>query len=370
MINIFTEVNKNITEEIKNGTYNFFSIGAFFGINDFIRLIKILYFLINVFLNILILISIKKTKKKKFSIALKLTGNILIVNFIHTFSYAINWVTNTDEDHAYKMIIDDKYLHYIGGLLIGNPTNHYWVCKTQSFLMLFSSISQDLVIIIFFYLINKTKLPTKKSLKIITGFFVYFIPFIITFIYLSLDCLGLNERYCYIKEFDFSETSGYSINSKYKTLITIIYIIRGINLIISIYLIIKIIIYINTYRIKKLYILKSSFFLIAQTATITIGLIFRISHIIVKDNNRLLSNIFLIINTIDGVLFPLYFCLSNRIFGYIFCNKMHKHNSLITVKDDEDVNNNNSNINSSKDEKDYVMLEIKDDNNNFEISYQ
>ncbi len=371
MLNIFTEVNKNISEEIKSGNYDFFSIRTFFGFDDFIRFIKIIYLLINIILDIIILISIIKTKKLKSSVALQLKGNILIINFIHTLSYTINWVTNISYDKGYKLKDEDNHIYNIGGLLIGNPTNYFWVCKTQAFMIIFSSISQDLVIIIFFYIINRTKIPKIKTLKLITISLGYFLPFIIAFIYLCFDGLGLNDRYCYIKKFDFSENSGYNINPNFDSLITIIYTIRAINLSISICLIIKIIMYIKTYKLTNLYIIKTSSILIIQTTTITIGLIYRISHFLAKDNNIFFSNLFLFINTMDGILYPLYFCLSNGIFGYFFCNKLLKHDNLISVGDDDDLinHNNNSDLNlSSKSDKNFVMFDVKDDNN-FDISY-
>ena len=147
--------NEAIAEQIKNSSYNFFSVKSFFGFDDIIRFIKILYLFFSIVLNLLIVISLLKRKKNKNSIGLCLTGNILIINFIHTFSYILNWVTNID--NAY--ILNEKYK--IGGLLIGNPKDNYSVCQIQGYMLLYSSLSQDLSIIIFFYIINMSELPSK-----------------------------------------------------------------------------------------------------------------------------------------------------------------------------------------------------------------
>ena len=53
-------------------------------------------------LNLLIIMSILKRKKKKFSIAFNLIGNILIINFIHTLTYILNWVTIINNDYVFK----------------------------------------------------------------------------------------------------------------------------------------------------------------------------------------------------------------------------------------------------------------------------
>ena len=79
--------NEAIAEQIKNSSYNFFSVKSFFGFDDIIRFIKIFYLFVSIILNLLIVISLLKRKKKKNSIGLCLTGNILIINFIHSVSY-------------------------------------------------------------------------------------------------------------------------------------------------------------------------------------------------------------------------------------------------------------------------------------------
>ena len=158
MLKIFLEdENQNITDIIKNGNYSFFSVELFFGIGDPIRLVKMIHILLNFILLLLILISIIKNRKRRLSISLKLTANILIINFMHTLSYIINWVTNLD--NAYTIENDYK----IGGLLVGSPPYSLGVCEFQGFMLIFTSLSQDILINIFFYIINRSSIPSKKK---------------------------------------------------------------------------------------------------------------------------------------------------------------------------------------------------------------
>ena len=100
------------------------------------------YAIINLILNLLIIISIIKSKTKKFSVAWQLTGNILLMNFIHSPSYLLNW-------NSYdKILIDENgnimdenvtgNMYKVVGLLIGD-LEHMRVCITQSFLLVFSA---------------------------------------------------------------------------------------------------------------------------------------------------------------------------------------------------------------------------------------
>lgn len=364
MLKIFLEdENQNITDIIKNGNYSFFSVELFFGIGDPIRLVKMIYILLNFILLLLILISIIKNRKRRLSISLKLTANILIINFMHTLSYIINWVTNLD--NAYTIENDYK----IGGLLVGSPPYSLGVCEFQGFMLIFTSLSQDILINIFFYIINRSSIPSKKKIIVIYASLGYFLPFLIAFIYFLIDGLGLNDRYCYIKRFEFNNYNnnpGYSLYTHFRVLIIIVYLIRGINLIISCYLLYKIIKYVKSHNIKKNYILKSSTILIVQMITVSIGIIYRISHII-ADNNRIFSTIFLIINTLDGIFFPLSYSLSNGIYTDLFCHNFNNDSSLSIYDDTDEINNRS--IFNSKDEKSFAMVDLKEDNNNFDISY-
>ena len=365
MLQRFLEENETIYRaEIINGNYSFFSTATFFGFDDGIRFVKIFYIIISFILNLIILVILLKRKNKKYSIALQLTGNLLMINFIHTFAYLLNWVVHLD---AHKTEYKGEF-YDIGGLLIGNPKNHFGMCQTQGFLLIFSTMSQDIFINIFFYIINKSSIITKKNLTFLCYSLGYILPFLFSLIYLIIGGIGLNDRYCYIKKFEF-EDPDYNFNVWFGPLIFILYIIRGINLIINIILLIKIIKYVYSHNLTYMYILKSSVFLIIQIIIISIGIIYRMNNLFGGDNTNF-SNLFICINTIDGILFPLSFCLSNRIFCNL-CNPKYLESSLNSLTDEQDDLKKSSisgSINSNETEPTLPMVELNNENN-FDLSF-
>ena len=136
----------------------------------------------------------------------------------------------------------------------------------------------------------------------------------------------------------------------------------------------------NYYNIKKnkfrnLYIFKTYFLLILQVITTSIGFIYRISHLIANDNNKGFSNAFLCINTIDGILFPLSYSLSNGIYTNLFCKNNINNESLNSLFSDDKENNNcilddtySTSSHRSSDDKILALVDVKDDNN-FDLSY-
>ena len=369
------------SDNINKKNYNFYKPIYFFGFGDKdyssdpVRIIKLLYILISFILNLLIIISLLKRKKKKFSIALMLTGNVLIINFIHSFCYSFEWILKED---GKNLIIDkngnsdsniEGETYEIGGLLIGNP-NNLGVCKFQGFSLIFSALSQDILINIFFYIVNRPKIPNKNLIRIILIVLGYFIPLLISLIYLLKDAIGINDKFCYIKKFYKTENS-YKYNDNYIISIIIIYSLRFINLIISSILLYKIIIYVKQNKLKNMYILKLSAILIVQVLTILIGLIYRIFGLISESFSRNFAQIFLCINTLDAILFPLSYSLSNGIYNYLFCG-ISTTDGMYLSDDQADVLSNKS-TNSSQspgnpEEKTFAMVDVKDDNN-FDLSY-
>ena len=202
----------NYTNILKKD-YNFFSLRYFFGIGDdnysydSIRIIKLLHVLINIILNLIIIISIFKKKKEKFSVALILTGNVLLINLIHTFSYSFEWVLKEEDHHHIKTLyiiengehfnkdnyrlLNSKKYYEVGGLLVGN-IEHLGACKTQGFFLIFSAISQDILINIFFYIINLPKIPSKRKITIFLILLGYCFPLFISFFMLYIEGLGIN----------------------------------------------------------------------------------------------------------------------------------------------------------------------------------
>ena len=365
------------SDNISKGDYDFFSAAYFFGIGDdnysydSVRIVKLLYILISFILNIFIIISIIKRKNRKFSIALQLTGNILIINFIHTFSYLFEWVLK-DSDHFFYLYKDETNSYYeVGGLLVGNMDDNA-ACITQGFFLVFSSLSQDILINIFFFVINRPKIPSKGRIRLYL-FMGYCLPLIICLIFLKFQVFGINDKFCSVKKFLF-ENKEYSYNSIFPTIIMFIYTLRLLNLIISIYLLAKIFNYVKANKLKKIYILKSSSILIIQIITILIGFLYRLISAINEDIGRKITNTFLYINTLDGILFPLVYSLSNGIFQDLFCDSKRNITEIITTEEDEEtIRNNETNqiqntVSRATTGKTFAMVDIKDDNN-FDLSY-
>ena len=371
-------MNKNIFEgipiekQIENGNYTFFSLKGFFGLDDFIRFIKMFYIYVSFVLNLIMIISIRKgnIKKKINPVAFHLITNILLINFIHSLSYMINWVTHLDD--AY--ILEDNNIKYkIGGLLIGCPKRNFLVCKIQGFMILFSSLSQDIFINIFFYIINKENIPRKSIMILIYSILGYICPFIFSIIYAIIGGLGLNDRYCYIRKFEFNEDEDqkYSFVTTFKPLIIILYSIRGINLAISFFLLFNIIKYIRKNNLSKVYILKSSSILLIQIITFSFSFLYRISRIIFNDFNKTISDIHLCINTLDAILFPLSFSLSNGIYTNLCYKNLSDSSNSLSDGPGEIFNCSTFSSlysSSNRNEKSLPMVDLKN-NNNFDLSY-
>ena len=137
--------NEEIENQIKNGNYTFFTLKGFFGFDDFIRFIKMFYIFVSLILNLIMIISLKKGKLRKSinPIAFQLISNILVISFIHSLSYMINWITNLDSAYTFE---DNNNKYKIGGLLIGSPRRNFLVCKLQGFMILFISLCKDIFI--------------------------------------------------------------------------------------------------------------------------------------------------------------------------------------------------------------------------------
>ena len=141
---------------IENGmNYKF---DKYFFSGDKIRSVIIVYIIISLIFNVLYLISfisILRRKPKK-RIHLILMSNILIINFVHTFSYLYEWILQNINNNS-SLYIDNNGIkcvkpdcnnsdyNRIGGLLVGNMDN-MTACKTQAFFLVFSSLSQDIII--------------------------------------------------------------------------------------------------------------------------------------------------------------------------------------------------------------------------------
>ena len=376
MNNKFIEKNRlkeNISEQIHKGDYDFFSIESFFA-EDAFRIIKLICILISFILNLIYIISylkIKLEKRKKYktnSFSFILIINILIVNFLHTFAYFLNWMKYVKKDY-YEFKENNIYYH-VGGLLIGN-LKKISMCYLQGFLLIYSCLSQDCLINIFFYFINKSEIPGKYELGIIITLFGYLLPFIFSFIYLITNNFGLNFRYCHLKKFSFS-SNKYFINNNFIGLTVGLYSFRGINLIISSYFLYKIINYIKKEELDKKYILRICAILITQIINIFLELVDMICDHIANDERFIvISDIFLCFNSLDGIILPLIFSLSNSTYSNLFC-RQNRTESLAT---ETDFTFNDSHENSLEflekgaiGKKRFTLVKFMD-TNNFDMSF-
>ena len=369
------EKNTNISEEIRKGDYNFFSGKSFF-VADTFRLIKIINIFISFILNLLYILSYIKTKRKKRnnkknSFSFILIINILIANFLHTFSFLFNWMLNV-KDNYYELLVDNNNYH-IGGLLIGNPLNSMTICSLQGFLMVYSSLSQDFLINVLFYFMNNSEIPSKFKLRLLLLICGYLIPLLFSFIYLVTDNIGINERYCFIKKFGFDK--GYHFNKlNYISLSIVLYVFRGANLIISSLFLYKIIKYIRKEKLKNIYIVKILIILITQVISISIEIIFFILDLTIKSNDDLItSDIFLCVNTLDGIFFPLIFSLSNSTYSNLFFSKTRNETMTSVTEYDnnrfESLDSPQGKVEIDDDEKIRFTLVQFIDTNNFDISF-
>ena len=365
---------ENITDDISQGNYNFFSVGSFF-VEDAVRLIKILHIFASFILNLLYIISyikIKHSKRihNKNSFSFILIINILIANFIHTFSFLLNWMKFIKND--YWEFNDNSKLYRVGGLLIGNPLNKMETCKIQGFLMIYSSLSQDLLINIFFYIIDRGEIPEKFKFQIILIIFSFFIPLLFSFIYLITNNIGINERYCHIKKFYFKD-NAYHFNKSFIALTSVLYSFRGINLIISCVFLYRIIKSVKLDEYNKIYFLRIAIILITQILAISLEIINVIfEQTIGYDYRYIFSDLFLIMNTFDGIIFPLIISFSNSTYSNLFCKKERERSETIIT---EDEYNNESCESSARidekivDDKKRFSLAQCIDSNNFDNSF-
>lgn len=357
-------------DDIEDPNYSIFNAYNFFIGGDAIRLIILFYIFICFALNIIIIITIF-ISKKKLSFVAKITLSILGVNFIHTFSYSYEWVirikTNSIETQDHKKLA-------IGLLLTGNPTD-MGACYSQAFLLISSSISQDFLINIFFYLINKSNIPKVIYIWISAFILAFVFPCGFTLFLLLTDSLGINDRFCYIKKFVWGKKEngkyGYDLYLHFELYVTLVCAVRILNLLFSAYLIFKIIKYVAKKNLNIIYIFKISFILIVQLITITIGVIYRISSYFSKHFSQNFSGLYLLLNTLDGILFPLSFIITNGMHKILI--SFIKGENVIQEEEEEiqypNIDSDDDDYEESKGEKNIPMTDLskKNTEENFNI---
>ena len=304
-------------DDIDDPNYSIFTAYNFFIGGDYVRVIILLYILFSTILNLLIIVSIIITKKKLAFVS-KITLSIMLINYIHTISYLYQWVIKISGKT--RTIGEEKDRTVVGLLLTGNP-NNMGACQAQAFCLISSSISQDFLINTVFFLINKTKIPNIAHIWIGVLIVAFIVPFAFTLFLLLFGALGINDRFCYINKYIYKGIGNdktYEIYTNFRLFVTVVYGIRTINLLFSLLMFFNIIKYVMSKKMKLTYIFKMAFILLVQLVTITIGIIYRISSYFSKKFSANFSGPYLILNTIDGVLFPLSFIITNGIHRILY----------------------------------------------------
>lgn len=331
-------------KNVSNPYYSINSGKNFFGGSDPIRIVIIIYIFLSLILNSTIFASIGYTiykTKKKFILATWIMLSVLLMNFIHTFTYFFEWVIQNEKEIESQLVsINNNYKVPVGGLLVGNPKNIIG-CSIQGFLLIFTSISQDFLINIFFYLVNSTKVKEKDiiifALLLGVGF-----PFIFTLILLIVGGIGINDEFCYVKKFEYRfikrngiECVEYNYYNGFQFFVIIVYVIRVVNFFATIYFLKRIWSFVRKNQKPIIYLFKSIFIPIIQLVTVFIGVFYRFVNLIDPETSANFSGFYLIFNTVDGVLFPIGFLFQNNLISYLRkLVKEDKEGKLIAKKDD------------------------------------
>ena len=303
---------------INESANNESNIDNFF--HSFERIMVLFYLLLCFILNIIIIISICLIKNKKISIIMRIASSILGINFIHLFTYSFQWVL------SYKELTNDVF--QIELLLVEN-SNNFFACNLQSFFLLFTSLSQDYLIILLFFIVYKNEIIKPSFINVyILGSIIF--PIIISIIFLCFRAFGINDDFCFIKKYEQNiNTVNYKLFKNYFIYYIIIYFIRGINFSVIVILLIKIILYIKKEKSLS-YIVNKLSMLIIQLFKLFIILIYRITSIFYLSYP--IRILYIVFSTIDGLLIPLSFSFSNDIYS-IFCRKIQSRRNTETEKD-------------------------------------
>ena len=121
-----------------------------------------------------------------------------------------------------------------------------------------------------------------------------------------------------------------------------------------------------------MYILKVLSFLSVQIITILFGLIYTIGGLINKKFSRNFVNIYLIMNTIDGIIFPTFSYFSNKMYKVLCNSKDNEFNIELLSNDSTDNDFTKTNMtlhNQAKAGDNTGTTLIKDTKNNFDLTY-
>jgi hypothetical protein len=240
-------------------------------------------------------------------------------------------------------------------LLNGNLNSFGW-CKAQSILLILSSISQDILINIFYFILNMSSQPKVINVFLVSLILGIIFPLILSLIFLFVNALGINDNFCYIKKFYFTkpetnERIDYFEYQYYTDYSILIIVIKFVNLGYSLYLFFKIVKYIKLQKLKFKYILKFFIYLFIQIFSIIIGIGYSVISVTSKKLGEKLSDFYIILNSLDSILFPLFYSLSYGVYKHL-CFK-HICSGCVVDEDDEDDFNNDS---------EYEYEDYEDDN--------
>ena len=327
---------------INETDYSLMSVYNFFGGSDIIRIVILIYILLSFLLNTLNFTFVAITqhkKKKKISLGTLVTCALLLVNFIHTSAYLFEWVIK--KGNVQTIIVKNEKngkTGEVGGLLTGNPS-HFFFCYSQAFILISSSISQDFIINIFFYMVISPKEELRQILlKVLLLILGILFPIGFTLMYYFIGALGINDQFCYAKKFDFEINDGYInyfLYDKFQLYVMIIYGIRVFNFFFTFFFLIKIIIYVRREKMSKAYIFKSIIIPIIQLFTIFIGVTYRSLNIYSLEVSAKFSSAYLILNTVDGVLFPLIFLFQHKIVSNL---RIYVSQDVLDISNDNNDN--------------------------------
>ena len=303
--------------DVTNPYYSINSVKNFFGGTDPIRIVIIIYIFLSFILNTIIFTTIGftiKLRKIKFPLATWIMLSVLLMNFFHTFAYFFQWVIKDESINMYDIKIDDNNKIEVGALLTGNPKNIFG-CTFQGYLLISTSISQDFLINIFFSLVNATNINEQRT-KILLLVLGIIFPFLFTLFLAVFGGIGINDEFCYVKKFEYSEKEGcveYKYYDNFQYVVMAVYTIRVLNFIVTAFFLRRIWTFVRQKNKPTIYLLKSIFIPIIQLVTVFIGVAYRLINAFDPEISQKLSGVYLILNTVDGVLFPIGFAFQNSL---------------------------------------------------------
>jgi len=302
--------------DVTNPYYSINSVKNFFGGTDPIRIVIIIYIFLSFILNTIIFITIGftiKLRKIKFPMATWIMLSVLLMNFFHTFAYFFQWVIKDDSIQMFEVDINGRKIN-VGALLTGNPKNIFG-CTFQGYLLISTSISQDFLINIFFSLVNATNINEQRT-KILLLVLGIIFPFLFTLFLGIFEGIGINDEFCYVKKFEYSEKGEclvYKYYDNFQYVVMAVYAIRVLNFIVTAFFLRRIWTFVRQKNKPTIYLLKSIFIPIIQLVTVFIGVTYRLINAFDPEISQKLSGVYLILNTVDGVLFPIGFAFQNSL---------------------------------------------------------